>query len=390
MFSSSRTVESETISGFDFPLPEEMPFSLHPAQVDWWKTHYRQAVIALRTREAELAASRLLHQKALQREEQLQQKIEELKAKLRQREKELFARRSEASPSKNESLKEASSLQRPRGQQKGNPGPKRRDHSHLPQKEEFVELAEDQKCCATCGLAFDEFASTEDSEEIGVEVKTHVRKIRRKRYRKTCHCPSTPTIITAPPPRKLLPKAKLGISVWVEVILSKYCSHQPTYRFIRQWEAQGLFLSQATLTDGLKRLLPLLLPLYEVMVKKQLNDTHWHADETRWMVFESLEGKSSYRWYLWVVHSSQATSILILGSVIILKPVLRQKGTSLTIMKAFCHGISPQNKKKNGLSNRSTMTPHKKPRGLDCSKLFFSPAFVINMSIVAPSEHFYL
>ena len=102
MFSSSRTVESETISGFDYPLPEEMPFSLHPAQVDWWKTHYRQAVIALRTREAELAASRLLHQKALQREEQLQQKIEELKAKLRQREKELFARRSEASPSKND------------------------------------------------------------------------------------------------------------------------------------------------------------------------------------------------------------------------------------------------------------------------------------------------
>ena len=129
-----------------------------------------------------------------------------------------------------------------------------------------------------------------------------MRKIRRKRYQRTCHCPSTPTIITAPPASKLLPKAKLGISVWVEVILSKYWSHQPTYRFIRQWEARGLFLSQGTLTDGLKRLLPLLLPLCEVMVKKQLNDTHWHADETRWMVFESLEGKSSYRWYLWVVH----------------------------------------------------------------------------------------
>ena len=102
MLSFSERVESETISGFDFSLPEEMPFSLHQAQVDWWKTHYRQAVIALRTREAELAASRLLHQKALQREEQLQQKIEELKAKLRQREKELFARRSEAFPSKND------------------------------------------------------------------------------------------------------------------------------------------------------------------------------------------------------------------------------------------------------------------------------------------------
>ena len=53
MLSFSETVESETISGFDFPFPEEMPFSLHQAQVDWWKTHYRQALIALRTRKVD-------------------------------------------------------------------------------------------------------------------------------------------------------------------------------------------------------------------------------------------------------------------------------------------------------------------------------------------------
>lgn len=172
-------------SGFDFPLPEEMPLGLNPLRIGWWKAQYRQAVIELRERQVELATSRRFHQDALERNQQSQQKIEELEAKLRQREKELFGRRSEAPNSKNESNEKSSSPKRPRGQEKGKPGHKRRDHSHLPRKEEFIDLPEDQKHCAACGLGFDEFSSTEDSEEIEVEVKAHVRKIRRRRYKKT-------------------------------------------------------------------------------------------------------------------------------------------------------------------------------------------------------------
>lgn len=315
MFSLSKTVKPETISGFDFPLPEEMSPSLNQAQMSWWKIQYRQAVIELRKREVELATSRSFHQKTLQREKELQQRIEELEAKVRQREKELFGRRSEqsnsnTSPVKNESSKEPSP-QKPRGQQKGKRGPKRRDHSHLPQKEEFISLPEDQQCCLTCGLAFNEFSCTEDSEELEIEVKAHVRKIRRKRYKKTCHCPTTPTIITAPPAAKLIPKSKLGISIWVEIILTKYLYYQPTYRFIRQWEAQGLFLSQGTITGGLEKIAPLMKPLYEAMIETQIQDSHWHADETRWKVFEKVEGKVGANWYLWVVHSPSAVIYIL-------------------------------------------------------------------------------
>ena len=84
----------------------------------------------------------------------------------------------------------------------------------------------------------------------------------------------------------------------MEVLLSKYLYHQPTYRFIRQWEAQSLFLSQSTITGGLQRILPLLEPIYEAMVERQLSERHWHADETRWMVFEPIENKNFSRWYL--------------------------------------------------------------------------------------------
>lgn len=298
-------------SGFSFPLPEEMPLGMNQLQIDWWKSEYRQAVIELRTNQVDLSASRRFHQGSLEREKQLQQRVEELEAKLRQREKELFGRRGEQSHSKNESNKESSSPQKPRGQQKGKPGPKRRDHSHLPQKEEFVSLPEDQQCCLTCGLAFDEFSSTEDSEELEIEVKAYVRKIRRKRYKKTCHCPATPTIITAPPVAKLIPKSKLGISIWVEVILTKYLYYQPTYRFIRQWEAQKLFLSQGTITGGLEKIAPLMTPLYQAMIERQIQDSHWHADETRWKVFEKVEGKVGANWYLWVVHSTSAVIYIL-------------------------------------------------------------------------------
>lgn len=305
------TPSSDSLSGFSFPLPGEKRFSLTQATLGWWQNQYQRAVVALRKCEVELAASRRFHQDALQREQQLQERIKELEAKLRQREKELFGRRSEQPKGQNESTSSPSSTKRARGQQKHNPAPKPREHSHLPAHEEFVDLAKEQKNCFSCGLPFVEFHSSEDSEAIEVEIKAHRRVIRRKRYKKSCQCPATPTFRTAEVAPKLIPKSLYGISVWVEVLLSKYLYHQPTYRFIRQWEAQSLFLSQSTITGGLQRILPLLEPIYEAMVERQLSERHWHADETRWMVFEPIENKNSSRWYLWVVHSASAVIYIL-------------------------------------------------------------------------------
>ena len=56
-------------------------------------------------------------------------------------------------------------------------------------------------------------------------------------------------------------------------------------------------------TDGLRRLDPLFEPVYKTLVERSQGQTLWHADETRWLVFASIEGKVGYRWYLWVFHS---------------------------------------------------------------------------------------
>src|SRR5262249_45219758 len=86
-------------------------------------------------------------------------------------------------------------------------------------------------------------------------------------------------------------------------LLDKFLFYRSTYRLLEDLRTQGLDLSQGTLTDGLQRLLPLFEPLYDHLVEHSRRQALWHADETRWLVFATREGKVGYRWYLWVFHA---------------------------------------------------------------------------------------
>jgi transposase len=96
----------------------------------------------------------------------------------------------------------------------------------------------------------------------------------------------------------------LGISVWTEVLLDKYLYARPTHRLLQQYASLGLPISQGTITDGLKALAPLFDPLIEALHEKQMSESLFFGDETRWMVFETVEGKSGRRGYLWVTLSA--------------------------------------------------------------------------------------
>ncbi|HMB05117.1 MAG TPA: hypothetical protein VKP69_15440, partial [Isosphaeraceae bacterium] len=71
------------------------------------------------------------HQRAVQREQLLQQENEQLHARIRFLEQQLFGRKAETSTTCN-GLDRPPRTPRPRGQRRGKPGPKRRDYSHLP------------------------------------------------------------------------------------------------------------------------------------------------------------------------------------------------------------------------------------------------------------------
>src|SRR5262245_12842159 len=252
-----------------------------------------------------------MHDRAVQREALLQHEIEQLRAQLRLREQQLFGRKTEAGAAATPPAPSPAATPRRRGQQPGRPGPRRRDHSHLPAVVEDHVLPAEQCRCRRCGRPFAPVGGTEDSTLLEVEVRAHRRVIRRRRYRPTCACGAHPGVVTAPPAPRVLPKSSLGVSVWVTVLLDKYLSYRPTYRLLADLRTQGLDLSLGTVTDGLQRLVPLFEPVYEALAAHSRRQPLWHGDETRWQVFATVEGKVGFRWYLWVFHAAEVVVVVL-------------------------------------------------------------------------------
>jgi transposase len=259
------------------------------------------------------AYGKALHQRALQREALLQQRVAELEAQVRLREQQLFGKKTETTTATATAPPplEATVPPRRRGQQHGRPGPRRRDHSHLPAVVEDREIPGDQCSCRRCGRPFAPVSGTEDSTILEVDVKAHRRLIRRHRYRPTCAGGAHPGIVTAPPAPRVIPKSILGVSIWVTVLLDKYLFYRPTYRLLAELRTQGLDLALGTLTDGLQRLVPLFEPVYEALAAHSRRQPLWHGDETRGQVFATVEGTSGFRWYLWAFHSADVVVFVL-------------------------------------------------------------------------------
>jgi transposase len=254
-----------------------------------------------------------MHQRALEREALLLQRVAQLEAQLRLREQQLFGRKTETQAATTPAAPDtpAAAPRRGRGQQRGRPGHPRRDYSHLPVVEESHELPAEQCHCRGCGRPFAPVSGTEDGTILEVEVKAHRRLIRRHRYRPTCDCGRHPGLILAPAAPRVIPKSILGVSIWVTVLLDKYLFYRPTYRLLAELRTHALDLSLGTLTDGLQRLAPLFEPVYQALIEHSRGQTLWHADETRWQVFTTIEGKVGYRWYLWVFHAQEVVVFVL-------------------------------------------------------------------------------
>jgi transposase len=294
------------------PLPATEPADLSELvrQLQSEVAELRQEVAHLRRENLELRRQveywKAQHTRAVHRAEHLEAEVEHLRGENRKLQDQLFGRKSEKSSTQDrsnrlqgESDDRDTSTPLKRGQRKGRPGPPRRDYSHLPVVDDPRELPEDQRVCPECGAPLSP-SNTEDSEQIEIEVRAYRRRIRRRRYQRTCTCSNGPRTFTAPPASKLIPKGLLGVSVWVEVLIDKFSSHRPTERLLGQWRLLGLDLAAGTVAGGLERLEPLFQPLYEALLARNAESAFAQADETRWMVFTDLEGKTGHRWWLWV------------------------------------------------------------------------------------------
>lgn len=304
---------------------------LEPAlDTDVWSTvsqvigQLRQEVAELRTEVAGLRRENLelrqqvgywksRHAAAVKRIGELEREVEQLRGENRKLRAELFGRKSEkpASADRSNQLDDPSDRQPPRrrGQQPGRPGPKRRDYSHLPAREEIVELPEAERVCPQCGRPLT-CCGTEDSEQIEIEVQAYRRVIRRQRYQRTCDC-GGPQTVTAPALPKLIPKGLLGVSVWVEVLLDKFGSYRATERLLDSWQWLDLDLAAGTVADGLERLEPLFQSVYDALQARNQQAGYHQADETRWLMFVERQDKASYQWWLWVFGSDDTVVFVL-------------------------------------------------------------------------------
>lgn len=60
------------------------------------------------------------------------------------------------------------------------------------------------------------------------------------------------------------------------------------------------------------RLRPLFGPVDDKRSEHNQEQKHWHADETRGLVFATVAGKVGHRWFLRVFHSAEAV-VFVLG-----------------------------------------------------------------------------
>ena len=231
----------------------------------------------------------------------------------------MFGRRSEKGNATSEQSKPSTG--RKRGGQLGHSNGQRREQPSLPEEKEIHDLSTEEKHCSSCNHPFKALPKQETSKIIEIHVKAHIRIIHRPIYARCCDCEETPSIITAPPAGRVYPRATLGVSVWCYLLIGKYHEQRSTNELLMALSEQGVSIAPSTISEAHKKLLPLMVPVYDAMVEKSLSSEHWHADETGWKVFERIEGKANHRWYLWlfkteetIVHKlapSRSSSVLI-------------------------------------------------------------------------------
>lgn len=245
------------------------------------------------------------HKQLRQKNEALKLELESSHARIRDLKQRLYGKKSEKAVSKRDKPGPSghTGTSRTRGQQKGSKGHGRTPRPDLPVIEEEHDIAPENTLCPICKAPYQPLSQTEDSEIIEIQVKPYIRRVKRKRVSQGCHCKGASGLVTAPPAPRLIPKSGIGISIWREVLLNKFLFSRALNNLCTDYNHRGLPIAPGTLTGGLQKIAPLFKPLINELTKKQLTENLFHNDETGWKVFEAIEGKVGYRWWLWVTQS---------------------------------------------------------------------------------------
>lgn len=237
--------------------------------------------------------------------EQLRKENAHLQALLNKHNHALFGRSSEKMPVCTKELQpaekdivQASEPMEKRGARFGHKGHGRQ----LPDLNEVAvihEIPEQQQYCPICGKPRRLTNLDEVSYEIDYEIRYYRKKHIRKKAFSTCHC-AGPRSVVAPKPSQVIPKGKYSNAFLAHILVMKFFFQIPLHRQILIMFMQGLTVGAGALTGMLKKLEPLLYPLYLRLVEVNRSEGHWHIDETGWMNYVQIGEKEGWHWWLWV------------------------------------------------------------------------------------------
>lgn len=198
-----------------------------------------------------------------------------------------------------------------RGAQKGHKAQGRKIPKGLKEEAVEVDFDETPQCCE-CGTPYKRIKIFDKvSHQIKVVFEGIHQVITRLSYKQNCSCAGVPTVITAPQKPSVIKKSILTTTTWVHLIMMKYLLAVPIYRYRKAMEPSGFILSPGTVENGFRKIGTLLQPIYQRMQEELKKSPHFNADETRWKVFEQIEGKKSFLWWLWVFASKKIVLYVI-------------------------------------------------------------------------------
>lgn len=226
--------------------------------------------------------------------------IEHLKLLVAKLRRQQFGRRSESVSADQLSLiagKEPAAPVKPAVSSGKNRSPRRSNRNplpaHLPREIHHHDVSESN--CPQCGGEFRRF--DEDVSEVLEYVPAHFKVIRHIRPKLACRCCGT--IHQAPAPERVIPRGMAGSGLLSQVLVSKYCDHQPLYRQSQIYARSGVELSRSTLADWVGDSTELLTPLAQAVRRYCLSGSTIHADDTPIAVLSPGRGRTKLG-RLWV------------------------------------------------------------------------------------------
>jgi transposase len=159
--------------------------------------------------------------------------------------------------------------------------------SALP-REEITHAASDDCACPVCGGHLKRLG--EDVSEVLEYVPASFKVVRHVRPKLACgRCDA---IVQAPAPSRPIARGLAGPGLLAQVLVSKYCDHQPLYRQSAIYARHGVTLSRSTLADWVAGSSRLLRPLVAALQRYVMGGDKVHADDTPVPVLAPGRGKA--------------------------------------------------------------------------------------------------